>query len=208
MPCITRDTNECTGPISAATFGVSAIAAPPIMATGVTQPLAAYQRASRLARAAQCGKIDCTNDLRGWAQRQPLPASLQDLRDNMTYCIPMDYGRFDAVDAVLLTGRSQVLWILQLLCARGRWALHMDGKHKLHQGDWLLVTMGTHAVELRTRAHNERHAAKVVHAFRPLVYMFSRGHEDSASLRFAFTAMEVVAQMCAAAFSPQATRAP
>ena len=170
--------------------------APPIMATGVTQPLAAYQRASRLARAAQCGKIDCTNDLRGWAQRQPLPASLQDLRDNMTYCIPMDYGRFDAVDAVLLTGRSQVLWILQLLCARGRWALHMDGKHKLHHGDWILFTFGSHAVEQRRNSDCKSHASKVVHSFRPLVYMFSKGHEDEASILFGMKGLEVVARMC------------
>ena len=88
-------------------------------------------------------------------------------------------------------------WVLQLVHHARQWVLHVDGKHKLHHGKWLLITLGTHAVEQRTLAHCQSHTAKVVHAFRPLVYMFSKTHEDKDSLLFAFTAMEVVVRMCA-----------
>ena len=176
--------------------------------SGVDPSLAKWQRGLKRARRLDAPEVNTISDLRAWAEEHRLPDRLEDMLDNKAYAVPMPYDSWPDVDAVVLTGKTQVNWMLQLVEHGRQWVLHVDGKHKLHQGDWLLVTMGTHAVELRTRAHCQSHAAKVVHAFRPLVYMFSRGHEDSASLRFAFTAMEVVAQMCAAAFSPQATRAP
>ena len=84
----------------------------------------------------------------------------------------------------------QVGWILQLVAASRRWVLHVDGKHKLHHGKWMLVTFGTHTL---------RHSwsqKKLTHSFRPLVYMFCKGHEDAESLLFGMHALEQVACMC------------
>ena len=86
--------------------------------------------------------------------------------------------------------RPQVGWILQLVAASRRWVLHVDGKHKLHHGKWMLVTFGTHML---------RHSwsqKKLTHSFRPLVYMFCKGHEDAESLLFGMHALEQVACMC------------
>lgn len=165
---------------------------------GVTSALAHWQKQVKRCRSIRSpAAVEDTADLRVWAAEHRLPDRLEDMEADATYAVPMDYERFPSVDAVVLCGKTQCLWMLQLVHHARQWVLHVDGKHKLHHGKWLLITLGTHAVEQRTLAHCQSHTAKVVHAFRPLVYMFSKTHEDKDSLLFAFTAMEVVVRMCA-----------
>ena len=61
--------------------------------------------------------------------------------------------------------------------------LHIDGKHKLHHGKWMLVTIGVTVL-----AYN-KDKKKITHNFRPLVYMFVKQHESEESISFLCTAM-------------------
>ena len=38
------------------------------------------------------------------------------------------------------------MWVGQLIELTHAWALHGDGKHKLHHGRWVLITFGTHCL--------------------------------------------------------------
>ena len=64
----------------------------------------------------------------------------------MTCCtspVPLESTQFD-VDGVLVTGRQQVRWIGQLVARNHKFAVHMDGKYKLHHGKMILISIGTH----------------------------------------------------------------
>jgi len=89
----------------------------------------------------------------------------------------------------------QVGWLLQLARRwKGKWILHIDGKHKLHHGKWLLVTFGTHVTSAGGGDDSRR--TSITHRFRPLVYMFTKHHEDADSIYFGLKAMELVVRMC------------
>jgi hypothetical protein len=45
-------------------------------------------------------------------------------------------------EGMCFTGPMQVQWIGQLLQRPQRFVLHADGKHKLHHGRWVLMTLG------------------------------------------------------------------
>ena len=143
-------------------------------------------------------KLIETADIRCWADRNALPQRLQDLVDGRMYSIPMPYGMYNDVEAVVVVGKLQVWWLLQLVFVKN-WVLHIDGKFKLHHGGWVLVTIGTHVVEQRRNSDNKNanHSAGVVHAFRPLAHMLSKRIEDTSSIQFMLTALEVVVRMCA-----------
>ena len=65
--------------------------------------------------------------------------------------------------------------------------MHIDGKHKLHHGKWMLVTIGVH--DLRRKQDRKT----ITHSFRPLVYMFSKQHETSESVKLLCDSVEWVA---------------
>ena len=81
-----------------------------------------------------CEQIDDIAELRQWANDHELPDSLEALEDFKTYSIPMRYENHPGVDAVVLTSKTQIGWMLQLLKWRQGWVMHIDGKHKLHHG--------------------------------------------------------------------------
>ena len=62
------------------------------------------------------------------------------------YVVPMDLGHHINVDAVALTASIQVGWIEQLTKMPHRFVLHIDGKHKIHFGKWIMITVGTHSI--------------------------------------------------------------
>lgn len=164
----------------------------------VPNGLAVYQRLkAKQARAGATASIDVGRDLSQWSDANQLPADMSDLRDNQMYAIPMAASDTPAEPAVACIGKTQVLWILQLVHLR-KWALHCDGKHKLHNGNWVLITFGTHAVELRKNADCKSNPEGIVHAFRALVFLFSHAHETTETIVFGCKAMETVARMCAA----------
>ena len=168
----------------------SALFFPPGTVTEITL----FQREVKKARSKGANaKIDCPLLLRRWAKANQLPPTLEEVADFKTYSIPMPYEQFPEVEAVVLTSKVQVNWILQLMALGMLWVLHIDGKHKLHHGKWLLVTFGTHEVQKEQTGY--QHAPKISHSFRPLVYMFSKKHEDANSIAFGLKAMDVVARM-------------
>ena len=167
-----------------------------LFCAGMENKLAVYQRAVQKGRKAKAfQEISTSLDLHRWADRNRLPMRLEDMQHNKSYAVQMNYQDYPEVEAVALTSLTQVMWILQLVKLSGLWTLHIDGKHKLHHGSWILLTMGTHCLELRTNDACKSHSQSLVHAFRPLLYTFSKSHEDCNSLLFSFKAMEVVARM-------------
>ena len=169
-------------------------------APGMPNQLAKYQRAAARARKASASieaAVDTVADLERWVENHTLPSDLDGLRHNQIYAVQMPRDHQPEAPCVVLVGKTQVGWLLQLVKLRHRWALHVDGKHKLHDGGWILVTCGTHCVEWRSNAEGKQNPCGVVQAFRPLCYMFSQAHETADSVAFALKAMELVVRMCA-----------
>ena len=86
--------------------------------------------------------------------------------------IPLDAAAFQ-VDGACFTGRVQIGWMSQLLEMPFQFVLHGDGKHKLHHGEWILLTIGTHY--LRWDAHH----LKLSTSFAPLMYLMCKQHESA-----------------------------
>ena len=82
----------------------------------------------------------------------------------------------------------QINWIGQLVESEVRFALHIDGKHKLHHGKWMLVTIGTHDIRC-----NSEQRTKVTHSYRPLVYMLCKQQETQESVQLLCDALDWVA---------------
>lgn len=101
----------------------------------------------------------------------PLAAQAGSASDKGMMYVPMDNLAF-GVDGALFTGRVQMHWLQQLMKMRNGFVLHADGKHKLHHGKWILMTLGTH--HLRWDEQNGTLSTQFV----PLVYLFCLQHES------------------------------
>lgn len=88
--------------------------------------------------------------------------------------MPMDLEAYN-VEGAVFTGAAQIKWIVQLAQPemQRQFVLHGDGKHKLHCGKWILLTMGTHV------SSYDKGNSKLVTSYRPLVYLFSKQHESN-----------------------------
>jgi hypothetical protein len=89
--------------------------------------------------------------------------------------VPMDCARYDT-EGMCFTGPMQVHWIGQLLQRPQRFVLHADGKHKLHHGRWVLMTLGTHY--LRYDAERDQLST----SFAPLMYLMSKQVESGSEV--------------------------
>ena len=89
--------------------------------------------------------------------------------------------------AVPLISKKCIRWIGQLLELTHAWALHGDGKHKLHIGGWPLITWGTHCLKWEVKYKCYRHS------YRPLIYLFSKQVETKSAGRLAMVALQLVA---------------
>ena len=124
-----------------------------------------------------------------------LPAKLDEMHHTGFYSvdgIADIWESFEETDgsktlAIPLISKQCVGWIGQLLSSTHAWALHGDGKHKLHIGRWILMTFGTHCLNW------DREAKSYRHSFRPLVYLFSKNHESVSAGRLAMVALQLVA---------------
>ena len=65
--------------------------------------------------------------------------------------------------------------------------LHIDGKHKLHHGKWILVSIGCHDIKF------DQMKQIVVHSYRPFVYQFVKQQESQESVRMLCTAVDFLA---------------
>ena len=81
--------------------------------------------------------------------------------------VPMDCALYDT-EGMCFTGPQQVQWIGQLLQRPQQFVLHADGKHKLHHGRWVLMTLGTHY--LRYDAERDQLSTSLA----PLMYLMSK----------------------------------
>ena len=164
---------------------------------GVPNALAYYQRLVQRENGRRASdEINCGMALARWEAEMALPKNVSELRDGQMYAVPMAPTDKPPRGAVAVVCLSQVLWILQLVGKRG-WALHCDGKHGLHKGNWLLMTYGTHTVSFKHNAACKSHSAAITHTFNPLMYACTFGHEDIDSVLFGCRAIERVARMCA-----------
>ena len=152
-------------------------------------PHAAYQNAKRkVVKAKTAGvQLETFLDLQRWAAENYLPADREAMEPFKVYAVPLDWTKYLGVEAVALTLHVQVGWIQTLVNNPHKFVLHVDGKHKLHHGSWILVTVGTHSVERDEHQNSSR--GQIVHSFRPLVYMFCKQHESAESITFLLDAL-------------------
>ena len=102
-------------------------------------------------------------------------------------CICLHSRAYAQTLAVPLISKHCVGWIGQLLELTHAWALHGDGKHKLHIGGWPLITWGTHCLKWDAARKCYRHS------YRPLIYLFSKNVETTSAGRMAMVALQLVA---------------
>lgn len=89
-------------------------------------------------------------------------------------------------EGAAFTGKMQVQWMKQLMDMPNQFVLHCDGKYKLHHGQWILITAGTHM--LRWDQHN----GTLCTTFVPLVYLMCKQHESIGACRMLLDAMDKV----------------
>ena len=97
--------------------------------------------------------------------------------------IPMEdvYG----VEGACMTGPMQISWMGQLMNLPKKFVLHADSKFKLHHGEWVLTTLGTHY--LRWDVNNRNLSTSFV----PLVYLICKQHESVGACTMLMEALNV-----------------
>jgi len=92
------------------------------------------------------GVLNDVHDLVSVAEDMKLPDTLSEVRPRQTYMVPMNMELLHSVQAVCFTGRTQINWLVQLAETDFKYTMHIDGVHKLHHGEWILVTIGPHVL--------------------------------------------------------------
>ena len=92
------------------------------------------------------GMLNDVHDLVCVAEDMKLPDSLSEVIHGKAYMVPMNMELLHSVQAVCFTGRTQIKWLLQLAETDFKYTMHIDGVHKLHHGEWILVTIGPHVL--------------------------------------------------------------
>ena len=58
------------------------------------------------------------------------------------------YTKYPDTLGIVFTQAKAIEWIRQLIrVVKVHYCLHVDGKHKIHYGKWIVVTIGVHVVE-------------------------------------------------------------
>ena len=128
-----------------------------------------------------------THDLRQWAKERELPAKLDDVEPYVVYSVPYDTSKFPDVEAVAFTMHVQISWIGILVRVSYYYVCHIDGKYKLHHGDWMLITFGTHSIHLDDKG-------VLRHTFNPLVYLFMKQQESKAAVCVGLCCVDLIAR--------------
>ena len=105
-------------------------------------------------------KVDCVNDLKNWAVTHKVPATFEemDVTGETLYAVPHDWDAYPATVGVVLTGYKGMNWLRQLVQMKPHHVFHIDGKHKLHFGKWIVLTAGTHYLKWDGEEKVRRHA--------------------------------------------------
>ena len=130
-------------------------------------------------------------DLLNFMREHALPESVDLMEDGKMYAVDRladIWERFPNTTAMALVMKRNIEWIGQLLKTRWSWALHGDGKHKVHHGRWILMTFGTHALrwDIKTKQY--------MHTFCPLIYIFSKQHETIESVKLSMVCLQLAAE--------------
>jgi len=133
-------------------------------------------------------QVETVHELRQWAYGHALPHRKEDLEPHKVYAVPIDYSSFPNIEAICLTSDRQIGWIMQLNRCPVYYVFHIDGKHKLHHGKWMLITIGVHVLALSLKK-------QIVHQFRPLVYQFVKQQESALGSAMLCTAVNTVSTM-------------
>ena len=102
-----------------------------------------------------------------------------------TMAVPLS-GSDYAVHGQCFTGPVQVGWMLQLLGMPLKFVLHVDGKHKLHHGKFILITLGTHYLRY------DEHHTTLSTSFAPLMYLMCREQESDGCAQLLCDALDDV----------------
>ena len=94
--------------------------------------------------------------------------------DSKLIHVPMDCAAYNT-EGLVVTGPVQMRWLQQLLERPRQFVLHVDGKHKLHHGGWVLMTVGTH------RLRWDEHHHKLSTSFVPLMYQMCKQVESGSA---------------------------
>ena len=108
-------------------------------------------------------------DLLNFIKEHPLPSTVQDMQPKKLYAVDGMANVFDSfpdVTGMVLVSLKSVQWMGQLLKLDFGWALHGDGKHKLHHGRWILVTFGCHSLAWDKAAKHYRHSFRCAHVYK------------------------------------------
>ena len=143
-----------------------------------------YTRKLKVARVAGV-IVKYYSEMQEWASKHELPTTLDEVEPFVTYAVPFDAEKFNDVEAVVLTMHVQINWIGILVHLEFYYCCHIDGKHKLHHGDWMLITFGTHSIH--------QVGKQIRHTFRPLIYMFVKQQESSSSIFLGLTCCNLIA---------------
>ena len=128
------------------------------------------------------------SELQKWARDHELPQTMEEIKPFTTYAVPFDCNQFKSVEAIVLTMHVQINWIGILLGLGFNFCLHMDGKYKLHHGDWMLITFGTHSIHLAKKDK------RIHHTFRPLVYVWTKQQESTDVIWLGLVCCNMIAQ--------------
>ena len=122
-----------------------------------------------------------------WALEHELPMTMEEVKPFELYAVPFEMDDFPDVEAVILTMHVQVNWVGQLTTAEKPHTAHVDGNYKVHHGDYILITYGTHV--MKYDAHKKGQIRQV---FRPLVYMLTKQKESSQCLHLGWHCINTV----------------
>ena len=145
------------------------------------------QRKKTMRRSEVAGlQVKCILELKRFCHPYTYP-TLENLEtwDQTLIYIPLDATEY-SVEGACFTGKMQINWIGQLMERPHQFALHADGKHKLHHGKWILQTLGSHYLKW----DNNYKTLKT--SFVPLIYQFCAQHESAGSCRMLLDALLVV----------------
>ena len=133
------------------------------------------------------------------SERGPLELRQALAKVGATLAIPQDQTRY-SVHGQCFTGPVQIGWVIQLLGMPNRFVLHVDGKHKLHHGGFVLLTIGTHFLRWDVEHMELRQS------FAPLVYLMCKEQETNGAVQILVDALSMIAvQYGGADLQPGAT---
>lgn len=136
-------------------------------------------------------------DLRNWAHHHELPGnfrSLDELAHGRMYVVPLDWARYPRTDGVVLVCQAGLSWLTQIVSSGLNYALHIDGKHKVHHGKWILLNSGIHSLESSEGYGMTGSQLNVVQSFRPVAHFFGKQHESEESVVMLLDAIDMCMQ--------------